>query len=24
LWTPTRRYRFISPDHAAAIRAFFA
>ena len=24
LWTTTRRYRFISPDHEAAIRAFFA
>ena len=24
LWTPTHRYRFISPEHEAAIRAFFA
>jgi hypothetical protein len=24
LWTTTHRYRFISPEHEAAIRAFFA
>jgi hypothetical protein len=24
LWTTTHRYRFISPDHEAAIRAHFA